>query len=257
MKRLIELFDLSGRVAIVTGGCRGIGFSIAQGLASAGAIIVIADILAEKGEEAAESIRTKGFRAKFIGVDVTQRTSVQNLVSKTLEGFHQIDILVNCAGVIVRKPIDEITDKEWDWMMDINLRGTFLCCQIVGSEMIKRKYGKIINISSNAAQTLLPQRGVYAVTKAGISHLTKAFAVDWAPYHIHVNAIAPGTTATELNKKYFEEHPEDYQERVRTHPLGRLGAPEDYVGVAILLASRASDFMTGQTIFVDGGSTLI
>jgi len=257
MKRLIELFDLSGRVAIVTGGCRGIGFSIAQGLASAGAIIVIADILAEKGDEAAESIRSKGFRAKFIGVDVTKRTSVQNLVSKTLEEFHHIDILVNCAGVIVRKPIDEITDKEWDWMMDVNLRGTFLCSQIVGSEMIKRKYGKIINISSNVAQTLQPHRGIYAVTKAGISHLTKAFALDWAPHHINVNAIAPGTTATDLNKKYFEEHPEDYQERVRTHPLGRLGVPEDYVGVAILLASRASDFMTGQTIFVDGGSTLI
>lgn len=254
---MIEFFDLSGRVAIVTGSSRGIGFAIAEGLASAGVIVVIADILADKGEEAAAIIRSKRLRAKFIEVDVTKRASVQNLVSKALEEFHQIDILVNNAGVIIRKPIEEITDKEWDWMMDVNLRGTFLCSQIVGSEMIKRKYGKIINISSNVAHTLQPHRGVYAVTKAGISHLTKAFALDWAPYHINVNAIAPGTTTTELNKKYFEEHPEDYEERVKTHPLGRLGVPEDYIGVAILLASRASDFMTGQTVFVDGGSTLI
>ena len=141
--------------------------------------------------------------------------------------------------------------------MDVNLRGVFLCSQIVGKEMIKRKQGKIINISSNIAQVLQPHRGVYAVSKAGVSHLTKVMALEWAPYHINVNAIAPAPTMTDLNKKYFDEHPEDLKERLRSIPMGRLGDPQDYVGAAIFLASKASDFVTGQTIFVDGGSILI
>jgi len=257
MKSIFDLFDLSGKAAIITGGGRGIGFAIAEGLAAAGAISVIGDIQPGLGEAAVGRIRSKGFHAKFIRADVTQRASVQDMVTKVIDEFHHIDILVNNAGVILRKPIAETTDEEWDFMLDVNLRGTFLCSQVVGMEMIKRRSGKIINLSSNVAHTLQPNRGVYAVTKAGISHLTRALALDWAPYHIHVNAIAPGVTVSDLNRKYFEEHPEDYQERLRTHPIGRLGTPEDYVGTAILLASKASDFMTGQTIFVDGGSILI
>ena len=257
MESSLDLFNLSGRVAIVTGGSRGIGFSIAEGLASAGATIVIADILTEQGEEAAKKIEAKGFKAKSIPVDVTKRDSVQSLVSEVLKEFGQIDILINCAGIILRKPIEEVTDEEWDSLMDVNLRGVFLCSQMVGKEMIKQKQGKIINISSNISQVLQPHRGVYAITKAGVSHLTKVMALEWAPFGINVNAIAPAPTMTDLNRKYFEEHPEDLKERIRSIPLGRLGEPKDYVGVAILLASKASDFITGQTIFVDGGSILI
>jgi NAD(P)-dependent dehydrogenase (short-subunit alcohol dehydrogenase family) len=257
MESSLGLFNLSGCVAIVTGGSRGIGFSIAEGLASAGATIVIADILTEQGEEAAKKIEAKGFKAKSIPVDVTKRDSVQSLVSEVLKEFNQIDILVNCAGIILRKPIEEVTDEEWNSLMDVNLRGVFLCSQIVGKEMIKQKQGKIINISSNISQVLQPHRGVYAITKAGVSHLTKVMALEWAPYRINVNAIAPAPTMTDLNRKYFEEHPEDLTERMRSIPLGRLGEPKDYVGMAILLASKSSDFITGQTIFVDGGSILI
>lgn len=257
MEKLLDIFDLSGRVAIVTGARRGIGFAIAEGLASAGAVSVIADILPETGDEAAQLIRSKGLRAKSIPVDVTRRDSVEKLVSQTLKEFGQIDILVNCAGIILRKPVEEVTDEEWNSVMDVNLRGVFLCSQIVGIEMIKRKQGKIINISSNVSQVLQPGRGIYAVSKAGVSHLTKVMALEWAPFHIHVNAIAPAPTMTDLNRKYLEENPEDLKERLRSIPLGRLGDPKDYVGMAILLASRASDFITGQTIFVDGGSVLI
>ena len=249
--------QLTGKNAIVTGGSRGIGFAIAESLASAGAVIVIAGIRAEKGEETAKTIQAKGFKAKSIPVDVTQRDSVRNLVSQVLKESDHIDILVNCAGIILRKPIEEVNDEEWNSLMDVNLRGVFLCSQLVGIEMIKRKQGKIINISSNISQVLQPGRGVYAVTKAGVSHLTKVMALEWAPYHINVNAIAPGPTMTDLNKKYFEDHPEDLRERIRSIPLGRLGDPKDYVGMAIFLASKASDFVTGETIFVDGGSILI
>jgi len=253
----LDLFDLSGRVAIVTGGSRGIGFAIAEGLASSGALVVIAATNSDGAETAAAKMRTGGSQAKSIAVDVTKRDSVQDMVAQTMEDSGQIDILINCAGIIVRKPIEEITDAEWDSIMDVNLRGVFLCSQIVGREMIKRKQGKIVNISSNIAQVLQPGRGIYAVSKAGVSHLTKVMALEWAPYHINVNAIAPAPTMTDLNKKFFDEHPEDLKERLRSIPLGRLGDPGDYVGMAILLASRASDFITGQTIFVDGGSILI
>lgn len=253
----MDLFNLSGRIGIVTGGARGIGFAIAKGLASSGALVVIADINSDGAEKAAVTIRADGFQAKSITVNVTKRNSVQDMVAQTVEGSGQIDILVNCAGIIVRKPIEEVTDEEWDSILDVNLRGVFLCSQVVGREMIRRKQGKIINISSNIAQVLQPGRGIYAVSKAGVSHLTKVMALEWAPYHINVNAIAPAPTMTDLNKKFFDEHPEDYQERLRSIPMGRLGDPQDYVGMAIFLASKASDFVTGQTIFVDGGSILI
>lgn len=254
---MLDIFDLSGRIALVTGARRGIGFAIAEGLASAGAVSVIADIEPKAGDEAAALIRSKGLSAKSIPVDVTRRDSVEELVSRTIGEFGHIDILFNCAGIILRKPIEEATDEEWNSTMDVNLRGVFLCSQIVGREMIKRKQGKIINISSNISQVLQPDRGVYAVSKAGVSHLTKVMALEWAPHHINVNAIAPAPTMTELNRGYFEEHPEDMKERLRSIPLGRMGDPKDYVGIAVLLASRASDFITGQTIFVDGGSILI
>jgi NAD(P)-dependent dehydrogenase (short-subunit alcohol dehydrogenase family) len=245
----MDLFDLSDRVAIITGGSRGIGLAIAEGLASAGAISIIANRTAKQGEEAAEMLRQKNLKAHSLTVDVSQRGSVQNMVSAILERFHRIDILVNSAAVILRKPIEDITDLEWDSLLDVNLRGVFLCCQVVGREMIKRKRGKIINLSSNISQVLQPGRGVYAVTKV--------LAFEWAPHHINVNAIAPGPTLTDLNRKYFAEHPEDLQARIQSMPLGRMGQPSDHVGVAVLLASAASDFITGQTIFVDGGSILI
>lgn len=254
---MLDIFDLSGRIALVTGARRGIGFAIAEGLASAGAVSVIADIEPETGEEAAGLIRSKGLAAKSIPVDVTRRDSVEELVSRTIAEFGHIDILFNCAGIILRRPIEEATDEEWNSTMDVNLRGVFLCSQIAGREMIKRKQGKIINISSNISQVLQPGRGVYAVSKAGVSHLTKVMALEWAPHHINVNAIAPAPTMTDLNRSYFEEHPEDMKERLRSIPLGRMGDPKDYVGISVLLASRASDFITGQTIFVDGGSILI
>jgi len=252
-----ELFDLSGKIAIVTGGSRGIGNAIAEGLASAGASVIIAARNAEQVEKAVETIRAMGLAAASHPVDVTSRASVQQLATDVLKQFGRIDILVNSAATIRRMPIEEATDEQWEAIMNANLRGVFLCSQVVGIEMIKQRQGKIINISSNIAQVLQPLRGVYAVTKAGVSQLTRVLALEWAPYHINVNAIAPAPTMTDINRKYFEEHPDDLQKRIQSVPMGRLGDPKDYVGMAILLASKASDFVTGQTIFVDGGSNLV
>jgi len=253
----LELFDLSGKTAVVVGGSRGIGLAIAEGLASVGARVVIANRQAALGLAAAETLRAKGLTAISRAVDVTQRQAVERLVAETQAEFGGLDILVNSAAIILRKPIEEVTDEEWQNLMDVNLRGAFVCCQVAGRKMLEQKRGKIINIASNVAQVLQPLRGVYAVSKAGLAHLTRVLALEWASRGVQVNAIAPAPTITDINRGYFETHPQDLQDRLRSIPLGRLGDPRDYVGMALLLASRASDFITGQTIFVDGGSNLI
>lgn len=251
------LFDLSGKVAVVTGGGSGIGFAIAEGLASAGALVVITARSADKIEAAAAKLRAQKLEAAAHPVDVADRASVERLEAEVRRLFGPAQILVNSAAVIQRAPIEETTDAQWDAMINTNLRGVFLCCQTFGRGMLAQKQGKIINISSNVSQLTMPLRGVYAVTKAGVSHLTRALAVEWASRGVAVNAIAPGPTVTELNQRFFEEHPKDYQDRVAAIPVGRLGVPRDYVGAALLLASDASAFITGQTYFVDGGSNLI
>jgi NAD(P)-dependent dehydrogenase (short-subunit alcohol dehydrogenase family) len=252
----MNIFDLSGKVAIVTGGNQGIGFGIAKGLASAGAMVVIANRRAAEGQNAAESLKKEGLNAVAIPTDVSRTSSVTSLISKVVSDFGKIDILVNNAAVIVRKPIEDFTEEEWDQIMNTNLRGLFLCCQLVGREMIKKKKGKIINISSVLSQIVQPGRSVYAVAKAGVSHLTRALALEWGKYNISVNAIGPGLTITPLNKKYFEENPKDLKNIVASLPKGREAYPQDYAGAAIFLASDASDYMTGQTLLVDGGMTI-
>jgi NAD(P)-dependent dehydrogenase (short-subunit alcohol dehydrogenase family) len=253
----MSLFDLSDRTAVVTGGNRGIGFAIAEGLARQGARVVIANRNEEGGLAAAQRLLDQGLRAEAVTADVSLGAAVAHLVDSVLQRHGRIDILVNSAAVITRKPVEEFTEEEWDRIMNTNLRGAFLCCRDVGRHMIERRKGKIINISSNVSQVVQPLRSVYCVSKAGLSHLTRALGLEWAPYGVNVNAIGPGPTITELNQKYFEENPRDLQARIDSIPMGRMGKPGDHVGAALFLASEASDYMTGQTLIVDGGTNLL
>jgi NAD(P)-dependent dehydrogenase (short-subunit alcohol dehydrogenase family) len=252
----MEPFNLTGKIAIVTGGNRGIGFAVARGLSSAGAAVVIANRSAEEGQKAAAKLEQEGLQARALQADVVSRSSIAGLVACVLGTFDRIDILVNSAGVIERGPVEDFTEAQWDRIMDINLKGLFFCCQAVGREMIKRRKGKIINISSNVCDVVQPGRAVYAASKAGVSHLTRGLALEWAPYNINVNAIGPGPTLTELNQKFFEDNPKDLKARIDSIPLGRLGKPTDHAGAAVFLASDASEFITGQTLLIDGGSNL-
>ena len=253
----MDLFNLSERVAIVTGGNSGIGYGIAEGLAHYGAHVVIANRRKDQGESATKRILCQNLSAEHVSADVADPDSVAALVDTVISRHGRIDILVNSAGVILRKPVEDMTEEEFDAIMDINLRGTFMCCRDVGRQMLNRGKGKIVNISSNVSQVIQPNRTVYATSKAGISHMTRGFALEWATRGVNVNAIGPGPTITELNQKHFAEHPEDLQALVRNIPMARAGMPADCVGCAVFLASDASDYITGQTILVDGGSTLL
>ncbi len=246
-------FDLRGQVAIVTGGNQGIGLTLAKALAGVGAQVVIVNRRTPEGEAAAQTIQEEGGSAIAIPADISQKKSVEEMVGKTLNLYGKIDILVNNAGVIVRKPAEETEEKDWDSTMAINLKGLFFCCQAVGKQMMKQKKGKIINLSSVAATFGLKNRASYNASKAGVSQLTKSLALEWAKYGICVNAIGPGIIRTALNEAYIESDPIKKQKMIQKIPLERFGKPEDLSGIVVFLASPASDYLTGQTIYVDGG----
>ncbi|MBA7479389.1 MAG: glucose 1-dehydrogenase [Dehalococcoidia bacterium] len=253
----MNMFDLTGKIAIVTGGNQGIGLGITRGLAGAGATVVIANRRAAEGQKAAAALQKEGFNVIAIPTDVSQKVSVAAMVGKVMDEYKKIDILVNNAAVMIRKPLEDFEENEWDTILNTNLRGLFLCCQLVGREMIKRKKGKIINLSSVLSQIVQPGRGVYATGKAGVSQLTRALALEWSKYGINVNAIGPGLTITPINEKYFGENPDELKKTINTIPIGREAYPVDYAGTAVFLASDASDYVTGQTLLVDGGMTIV
>jgi NAD(P)-dependent dehydrogenase (short-subunit alcohol dehydrogenase family) len=250
-----NLFDLSGKVAIVTGGAGGIGQALALGLADAGADVVVTSRGLPKLEEVAKQIRAKGRKSLALSADVTNAKSVENMVENTLKEFTHIDILVNGAGLAIRKPADTFPIDEWQTVMDVNARGTFLCCQAVGRVMIKQGGGKIVNISSVRGRYGLPANyAAYCASKGAVDTLTRTLACEWAKYNVLVNAIAPTVVETELTKELLADV--EYAKTMKARiPMGRWALTEDLVGPCIFFASDASNFVTGQILYIDGGVT--
>ncbi len=249
----IELFDLSGKVAIVTGGARGLGKDIALALSGSGADVVIADVLTALTDDVVKEIEANGNRALGVKLDVTSPTEVQEMVSKVMGHFGRIDVLINNAGIQCISAAEDFALEDWNRVVSINLTGLFLCSQAVGKIMISRKKGKIINIASLFGTIGSPHGAVaYNSSKGGVINLTKSLAVEWGKYNININAIAPGIIETDLTRKRLENK-EYFDLWIERTPLKRIGNPDDLAGAVIYLSSRASDFVTGHTIMIDGG----
>jgi NAD(P)-dependent dehydrogenase (short-subunit alcohol dehydrogenase family) len=248
----MDYFNLKDKVAIVTGGSRGLGKAMAMGLAECGANIVIANIVEQESLNTVEEIKKLGVNAISVETDVSKKEDVENLVQKTLETFGKIDILVNNAGVL-RTGLPEETDEDtWNLVINVNLKGQFLCAQAVGREMIKKGRGKIINISSIAGKSAFSQGLCYNISKAGVIMLTKSLAFDWGKHNIQVNTIAPGIFKTAMTEAMLES--EAMQQTIKNFvPLQRYAEPNELVTTVLYLASDASNYITGETITVDGG----
>lgn len=246
------LFDLSGRVALVTGSSAGLGQAIARGLAEAGATVVVNGRDPDRLASAVDALRADGLKADAYGFDVTSEEAVVDAVGRIEAELGPIEVLVSNAGIQRRGPLTEISQAVWDEVVRTNLTSVFLVGRTVARGMIARRRGKIINIASLMSEVSRKTIAPYASAKGGVRQLTKSMCVEWAPHNIQVNAIGPGYFRTELNAALLADEAFDQWVRTRT-PAGRWGDPEELVGAALFLASRASDFVNGQVIYVDGG----
>jgi 2-dehydro-3-deoxy-D-gluconate 5-dehydrogenase len=249
----VKLFDLDGRVAVITGGNSGIGLGIAKGLGEAGAAVVIAGRRVEKNLEAAKSLQAFNVDTAAIEVDVCKEESCRSLIEATVERFGRIDILVNNAGSAIRKQPEAYTLAEWNKVIDTNLTGAFLCSQAAYPHMKKAGSGKILNVGSMLSIFGASFAAPYAASKGGVVQMTKALACAWAKDNIQVNAILPGWIDTQLTQAARKEVPGLNERVLARTPAGRWGEPRDFAGIAVFLVSSASDFVTGASIPVDGG----
>jgi len=255
LEKKFPVLDVSGKVALVTGSTKGIGNGIALALAENGADLIITSRHQDECEKVAETIRGMGRKALAKASDVTNAATIKALVEAAVNEYGRIDILVNNAGTAITKRAEDLEEADWDRVINVDLKGVFLCSIEVGKLMIAQKRGKIINVSSIfgivGERMVLP----YCVAKSGVIQMTRALALEWAKYNIQVNALCPGYVVTPMNEADIRGNEKIYNNIMKKTPMRRLGEIEDIVGAVVYLSSEASNFMTGQTMVVDGGWT--
>lgn len=251
-----DLFQLNDRGVLVVGGAGGIGRAIVLGLAAAGADVVIADIAVDQAEEVAAEARALGRRASALPGNITDRSAVDEIVGETIKKVGRLDALVNTVGLNVFADMFDLSDADWDRVLDINLNGAFRISRAAARRMADQGRGSIVNFISVTALRGSPGQAAYAAAKAGLVNLTKSMALEWSRYGIRVNAVSPIMTETAINAAWLAADPNRKASIARRIPAGRLGKPEDFVGPVIFLVSEASEFMLGQTLYVDGGASV-
>ena len=250
--KAFDLFQLDGKAALVTGGGGGLGRAICRGFASAGARVAVTDSSPERARETARLIADDGGEVIAEALDVTSKTHVDEFVARVAGKWQGLDIIVNCAGRAIRGAAIDYTEADWDTIIDVNLKGTFLCCQAAARHMVERRRGKIINIASIGGFIAYPGSIAYLASKGGVVQLTRGFAVELAPYNVQVNAIAPSLFETSMTQGTRSD-PESQRYFMDRTPVGRKGQPEEIVGAAIFLAADCSGMVTGHVLAVDGG----
>ncbi len=251
---MVELFDLSGKVAIVTGTSRGLGQYFARALAKAGADLLITSRDISRLTEFKQEIKSLGRKALPVQLDVLSQSDIENMVDMAMKEYGKIDILINNAGLNIRRPGTEVSQQDWDTVLDTNLKGSFFCAQAVAKEMIKRKYGRIINVGSCTCVFGMEGIAPYTASRGAILSMTRSLAAEWGKFGITVNVLAPGWFKTAQNAVLYEN--KEWVEYITNRiPLNRPGLPNDLDGTVIFLASDASEYITGQIILVDGGFT--